>query len=203
MTVKVAIIDYRSGNIFSMRNALETIGVEHVIVSQPEELTNFDALVLPGVGAFGNAVNHLTDLGLFEAIQTFKKTGRPVVGVCLGMQLFFEGSSESLGTPGFGFFSGYAEPFTLNAVETRLNVGWRACYSAKPDMTDPAITPGKFYFIHGFRVPWTSDLEVSTWSARSDGRFVAAVRSENVIGFQYHPEKSGSHGLEQLKHAVM
>lgn len=203
MTVKVAIIDYRSGNIFSMRNALETVGVEHVIVNQPEELTNFDALVLPGVGAFGNAVHNLTDLGLFEAIQAFKKTGRPVVGVCLGMQLFFEGSSESLGTPGLGFFPGHAEPFTLNSLETRMNVGWRECHSASTDMTDLAITPGKFYFIHAFRVPWTLDFEVSTWSARSDGRFVAAIRSENVIGFQYHPEKSGPHGLEQLKHAVM
>ena len=209
MTVKVAIIDYRSGNIFSMRNALETVGAEHVVVSQPEGLKNFDALVLPGVGAFGNAVHNLTDLGLFEAIHAFKKTGRPVVGVCLGMQLLLDQSDEFGSTEGLGLISGKVieipESDRSGAILKRPHIGWNELCATfeNTDWSDTVLRDIKpessAYFVHSFMAVTDDPACVIANAMYGEEKIPAVIAYERITACQFHPEKSGEVGLKILK----
>ncbi|MDD2716142.1 MAG: imidazole glycerol phosphate synthase subunit HisH [Candidatus Wallbacteria bacterium] len=189
----IAIIDYGAGNLASVKKAFDYIGAPSEIIVSPEGLLNCDRLVLPGVGAFGAAVSRLKETGLFQSVESWLQSGRPFLGICLGMQLLLEGSDESPGACGFGFFRGFCRKFTQGKVP---QIGWN---TVKPSGRSNLFSDGEyFYFLHGF---FADPVDRSAIAAETDYGIVypSALLSGKVLGVQFHPEKSGDPGLNLLK----
>jgi len=189
----IGIVDYGCGNLKSLENALEALGLPSRRLSAPEELLAADRLILPGVGNFGHAGQRLDRLG--EALRERAARGGPILGICLGMQLLFQGSLEAPGVPGLGLLEGRCERFTGPGLKVP-HMGWSAV--AFGDRSLAA------YFVHSYYVPgWPGGRPAETLGLATYGRpFLAAFRSGNLAGFQFHPEKSGTQGLALLKEAL-
>lgn len=188
---RIAVVDYGLGNVANVRRALEFLGHRVMLTSRPDELRAADVLVLPGVGHFADAMQRLRADGLLPLLTELKGE-KPFIGICLGMQLLFEQSEEG-GTEGLGFIPG-----GVTRIRTALPVphlGWNTLASE-----DPAIDGQDMYFIHSYRAapgPYT------VAAAEYGGETVTAiVQKENLIGIQFHPEKSGDAGLLLLQRAV-
>jgi glutamine amidotransferase len=189
------------GNLRSVKNALDKIGADATIERDPQKFKNYDRMILPGVGAFGDAMEHLRVSGADEAIIEFAKSGRPLLGICLGMQLLFEKSYEFGEHRGLGLIKGEVVPFDKSAFPHHLKVphmGWNELFVQK---TSPLFSqlPKAFYlyFVHSFHAK-TSD-EVAIGKTLYGYEFVSAVQKENVFGLQPHPEKSHENGLKILR----
>ena len=207
---KVLIVDYGAGNISSVRNAFRHLGAEPLVSHDPVQISNADSIVLPGVGSFGAAMSFLTTTGADTAVAQFARTGKPLLGICLGMQMLFDRSTEFGETPGLGLIRGEVEELhkiTQPSEDWKVpNVGWRSLNFTldKPDHLLEGI-PGdaEFYFTHSFsatRVEAADVLATTRWS-KTD--LVAVVRRDNLWGTQFHPEKSGLHGLQLLKNFLL
>ncbi len=186
----VGIVEYGCGNLASLENALDTLGVRHQRVGTPEALAACDRLILPGVGHYGHAMTQLRARSLEAPLKAWN---RPLLGICLGMQLLFEGSTEAPGISGLGLLSGTFLAFTDPDLKVP-HMGWSALdFQGR---TTPV------YFVHSYRLPrWEghrADLGFGTYG----DPFVACFRSGRLCGFQFHPEKSGREGLELLKEAL-
>lgn len=195
----IAVIDYDAGNIMSVLNALRAVGADAKLVSCPSGLIGADGCILPGVGSFGDAVRRLEKSGFDIAVKEFVATGRPILGICLGMQLFFESSEESPGTKGLGFFEGSVT--RLNPAGQKVpHTGWSSLKNTGGRLLKEQ-DGGFFYFVHSYKV---CAVERSIVSASCDygGMFDAAVEKGNIFGCQFHPEKSGAEGLGTLKRFV-
>ena len=196
----VAIIDYGVGNLFSLKSSLDKIGVQSVITGDKKEISEADRIILPGVGAFGDAVNKLKDSGLFEFIKDEAKRNKPIMGICLGMQLLFDKSYEYGEYDGLGLISGEIKPIR-DIIPDSLkipHIGWN---SLKLNGVSPIfkyINDGDFvYFVHSF---YGAQCENSLIAYTDYGaKITAAVGKDNVFGCQFHPEKSGDVGLKILK----
>ena len=196
----VAIIDYGVGNLFSLKSSLDKIGVQSVITGDKKEISEADRIILPGVGAFGDAVNKLKDSGLFEFIKDEAKRKKPIMGICLGMQLLFDKSYEYGEYDGLGLISGEIKPIR-DIIPDSLkipHIGWN---SLKLNGVSPIfkyINDGDFvYFVHSF---YGAQCENSLIAYTDYGaKITAAVGKDNVFGCQFHPEKSGDVGLKILK----
>lgn len=191
----IGIIDYGLGNVKSMQNALNKIGVENELVSDASGLRKCDKIVFPGVGSFGAAVQKLKAKGLFEELK--KKVGeKPFLGVCLGMQLLFEESEESEGVNGFGFFKGKCVKFSSGKVP---QIGWNELKVLQNSKLFEGMNGGEFvYFVNSyFAVPM--DEKIVSCVSEYGEYFVASVEKRNVFGLQFHPEKSGEVGLKILR----
>ncbi len=196
----IAIIDYNMGNLRSVENAFAKIGTKTEIVKDPDLLKGFDKIILPGVGAYGDAMEHLKKYGMQEAVTDFAKSGKPLLGVCLGMQLLFEQSEEFGVHQGLGLIEGEVKAFDTSRFHTPLKVphmGWN-------DITvrhNPLFVglPERFYlyFVHSFHVLCEQKFIIGTTHYGYD--FPAAVQKENIYGFQPHPEKSHENGLKILQ----
>ena len=200
----VAIIDYNMGNLASVRNALEKIGTSSVIVSEPEKVEKYDRVVLPGVGAFGDAMAHLKSNGMAEAVKSFAESGKPMLGICLGMQLLFSKSLEFGTHEGLGLIPGEVVPFDPNLFETPHKIphmGWNELFVQKETPLFAGL-PREFYlyFVHSFHAVTTDEYVIGrTWYGYE---FVSAVQNGNIFGIQPHPEKSHDNGLKILKNFV-
>lgn len=204
MKRNIGLVDYGCGNIFSLKNAFAKIGHEVDIVDDPTQIKNYDTVVLPGIGEFGQAVRSLDKTGLFEALQEHNECERTLIGICLGMQLLFQGSSESPGTHGLCLEAGNVEPFIAGIDEVRLNVGWRSVHRSensefKGTDLQSMLCEADYYFVHEYKVSEPKNFQESTWAERADGKYLASFKNNNRIGFQFHPEKSGEAGLAQLR----
>lgn len=188
----IGIIDYHAGNLFSVQKALEFLGLENRIVAAPVDLDGVRGLILPGVGHFAAAAAALRQNGLWPELQEWLHRGRPLLGICLGMQLLYGGSDEAPAESGLGFFPGRV---TALQGPRRLHIGWnQVCFR---DPWPGGAAPRWYYFVHGFAA--TADAgEAAGWSAFG-APFVAAAVSGAVWGVQFHPEKSGPQGLELLR----
>ncbi len=187
----IAIIDYGAGNLRSIRRALETNGAETVITSDADVIRNADAVVLPGVGHAGHAIGEIDRRGLTPAIRETVEAGKPFLGICVGMQVLFEHQEEG-DAQGFGFLKG-----NVRAIEgaTKLpHIGWNKVASENPD---DGLDQGYYYFVHSYIVEPTNPEEVAA-TARYGEDFAVVVKSGNVWGTQFHPEKSGPAGIEFL-----
>ena len=196
----LAIIDYGVGNLFSLVSSLKSIGVDAVITRDPKVIENADRLILPGVGAFGDASEKLRLSGLTEIIKNAVEKGTPLMGICLGMQLLFEKSFEYGEHQGLGLLKGNVIGMegTIPKELKIPHIGWNSLKFTSTSPIFKYINEGDcVYFVHSF---YAVDCEDSLIATAEYGRdLTAAVQKGNVYGCQFHPEKSGSVGLKILK----
>ena len=194
----LAIADYGVGNLFSLRSSLKSLGVEAKLVSNPEELKDSDRIILPGVGAFGDAVKKLRETKMFDALKEEAGAGKPILGICLGMQLLLEKSLEFGVYEGLGLIKGEVRPISEVIPEGLKipHIGWNGL-KFKPHPVFKDIKQGDcVYFVHSFSAQnCPSVIATADYGAE----LAAAVAEGNVIGCQFHPEKSGAVGLAILK----
>lgn len=196
----IGIIDYGAGNIKSVINAFEFIGKRAELVSDASKLCSYDRVVLPGVGAFGEAMHRLTSLKMDLAIKDFIATKKPFLGICLGMQLLFDKSYEFKETNGLGIIKGSVVKFDISKFKTPLKVphmGWNTIkFKAKTPINKGLDEISYLYFVHSYHAICD---ECILGSSEYGYEFVSAVCKDNVFGFQPHPEKSHEIGLKILK----
>lgn len=197
----IAIIDYGAGNLFSLASSLKHIGEEAEVTGDPDKIRKADRMILPGVGAFGDAARELSERGLDKFIKEEALSGKPLMGICLGMQLLFEKSLEYGEHKGLGLIKGTVRPLEGYLPEGYKipQIGWNSltfCGEKHPVFRD--IEEGAFvYFVHSYYGDADTDQLAATCEY---GKTVtAAVASGSVIGCQFHPEKSGETGLSILK----
>lgn len=196
--IKIAIIDFKLSNLFSVAHACEYVGIDAEITSDPKELADADGLILPGVGAFADAMKNLDNFGLTQVIFQHIKNNKPFMGVCLGMQLLFERSLEFGEHKGLGVFKGSVERFNNRSEYKNLripHIGWDKIEVKKETPLLKGFKNGDFmYFVHSyFCNPLDRDIIATT--TNYDGfEFVSAVSKKNVFAVQFHPEKSGKNG---------
>jgi len=191
----IGLVDYGAGNMFSVRTALERVGWATKTVGGPADLAGVDRMILPGVGQFGEASDQLKATGLFDALVTWAASGRPLLGICLGMQLLFEGSEEDEGrSPGLGILGGRVVKLR---GPRRLHMGWNTVLPTGP-ADERAVCPGFYYYVHEFAPRPEDRKDIIAISRFGDSTFPAAVGRGLVLGVQFHPEKSGPAGLEFL-----
>jgi glutamine amidotransferase len=201
----VAVIDYNMGNLGSVMNAFSKIGADSYLVSSAEELSKFDRVVLPGVGAFPDAMNHLKNSGMNQAILEFAKSGKPILGTCLGMQLLFEKSQEFGNNDGLGLIKGEVVPFDKSKFdnpELKIpHMGWNELFVKKDTpLFDGLDDDFYLYFVHSFHVQ--TEQKYIIGSTFYGYEFASAVNQDNIFGFQPHPEKSHKIGLKILTNFI-
>ena len=201
----IAVIDYGAGNLQSVEKAFRFIGRDDVTVTgSPETLGNADAAVLPGVGAFGDAMESLDKSGLVGPVLNFIASGRPFLGICLGLQLLFEKSEESPGVRGLGVLKGEIRRIPASAGLKIPHVGWNSLSIAEADGSGLFRQIGAepyVYFVHSYYLK-AEDRSIVTATASYGVEIDAAVRKGNLFATQFHPEKSGGTGLAILKNFV-
>ena len=196
----VAIIDYGVGNLFSLKSSLDFLGGESVVTDDKEVLASADRIILPGVGAFGDAARKLRDSGLADFIKEQAKEGKPLLGICLGMQLLFDKSFEYGEHEGLGLISGEIRPISdVIPADLKIpHIGWNALDFVGNNPLFKYINDGDHvYFVHSF---YGANCEKSVIATSEYGApLTAAVAKGNVFGCQFHPEKSGKVGLNILR----
>ncbi len=196
MTARICILDYGMGNLRSVEKALEHVGATATITNDPEAVRSADGVILPGVGAFPKAMERVRGTGLEELVSERLDAGVPVLGICLGLQLLFESTTELGGAEGTGLLSGEVDE--LDAGELKVpHIGWSPVrWEKESRLTEGISTETPFYFVHSFAPrPLDTDL---LGSATYGARFACAAERDNIFGVQFHPEKSSAAGLRLL-----
>lgn len=199
MAQMVTLLDYGAGNVRSVRNAIRALGFTVKDVAAPADILSAEKLIFPGVGSFGSTVRRLHESGYFEPLIDYLHSGRPFLGICLGLQTLFEGSEESPGVPGLGIIKGH-----VSKIDERLvavpHIGWNGVRICKPSPLFSEYRQERLYFVHSYRA--VASEENSDWilcTTDYGGRFISGVQRGDVAAFQFHPEKSGAAGLAILK----
>ena len=196
----IAIIDYGVGNLFSLSRSLEAIGAEAVITRDPDTIKNAERIILPGVGAFGDAMDKLKENGMNELIRQQAFLGKPLMGICLGMQLLFEKSLEFGEHEGLSLIPGTVRPIA-DVISPSLKIpqiGWNALRKTNPCYILRDVKDGEcVYFVHSYYADTAPEYIIA--DTEYSARLTAAVARGNVCGCQFHPEKSGNTGLRILK----
>ncbi len=200
MTVRepIAIVDYGVGNLRSAQKAFEHLGQPAVVTSDPARIAAAPAVVLPGQGAFGTCMRNLADAGLVDVVRDAARSGRPFLGICVGMQLLFEESEESPGVRGLGVFGGRVVRFPRRPGLKVPHMGWNRLRIVKrvPALAD--VTDGDYvYFVHSYH-PEPTDRDVIATTTDYGVEFVSSVGRDNVYAGVFHPEKSQQVGLRLL-----
>ena len=204
----IAIIDYDIGNLRSVQKALEHVGAEARLITTPQELARADKVVLPGVAAFGDAIEELRSMGLVDPLRKAVAEGMPFLGFCLGLQLLFETSSENGRHTGLGILPGEVVRFDFSSADLaghRLSVphmGWNQLDIRRPCAMLDGIDDGAFvYFAHSYHVVPADESVIATTTAYGM-EFVSSVWKDNIFATQFHPEKSQAVGLRLLENFV-
>jgi glutamine amidotransferase len=206
----VCVLDYGMGNIKSVVRALEFCGASVNTCSASERLLAADSLVVPGVGSFSSGVHSIDKLGLSDTIRTFALSGKPVLGICLGMQLLFQGSEEEVGVRGLSLLQGYNFKIPVQNKNCLMqarkvpNNGWSKLNRQEEVKNDSVLLCGiaytsEFYFNHSFYAEANSEKINSIKSIYQGLTITALIEADNIFGTQFHPEKSGPEGLKVLK----
>lgn len=197
----IVIVDYGMGNLRSVGKAFLSQGIDASVTRDPGEIARADGLVLPGVGAFGDCMKNLAEYGLTDPIKEHVDSGKPFLGICLGLQVLFEGSDESPDVPGLGILEGSVVRFSPSEEE-RLKVphmGWNRVSIKKESPVLAGIPDGSwFYFVHSY-YPDPKDPGVIAVTSNYGVEFTAAVARDNLFACQFHPEKSSADGLRILR----
>jgi len=211
--MKVVVVDYGMGNLFSVCRALEACGAEPLLSNTPHEILKAKALLLPGVGAFADGMVGLSELGLIQPIREYAKTGRPLLGICLGMQMLLDSGEEFGIHEGLGLIPGTVRPIPSTGSDGQAHkiphIGWNALLkpkTRKPETSSWADSileeieeEQRAYFVHSFTAVPTQEEHRLADCDYNGQRISAAVQSGNIYGTQFHPEKSGPVGLKILK----
>jgi imidazole glycerol-phosphate synthase subunit HisH len=197
--VRLAVIDYGMGNRRSVQKALQHVGARAGITSYHEELRAADGLVLPGVGAFPQAIRNLRDLGLLELIPELVADGHPLLGICLGMQLLFDSSEELGHSAGLGLIAGRVTRIAAGGLRIP-HIGWNEVRFERPSSLTAGLPAGgcPFYHVHSFAVRPSDPADVVGTTEYGE-RFATFVSRGSVHAVQFHPEKSSAHGLAMLR----
>jgi len=209
----IGIVDYNMGNLASVINAFAKVGTDAVLESDPSKLEQYDKLILPGVGAFGDAMKHLKSNGMDEAVKQYAASGKPLLGICLGMQLLFESSEEFGSTEGLGLIPGKVIAFDESKFDHPQKIphmGWNELFLQKRTDDGKLIMeddrsflfqdlPDEFYlyFVHSFHAVCEDKYAIG--KTHYGYEFVSAVQNGNIYGIQPHPEKSHENGLKIIE----
>lgn len=197
----LAILDYGAGNIRSVEKALAHVGAESIVTRDPAVLQAADGAVLPGVGSFGDAMYELRARGLEMPIRDFVASGKPFLGICLGLQILFESSEESPGVAGLGLLSGKIVRLPADAGLKIPHMGWNSLDIQKPGGLFAGVSGAPYvYFVHTYYLQAEDDVVTAT--ADYGATIHAAVQRDNLLACQFHPEKSGAVGLRMLESFV-
>jgi len=193
----IAIIDYGMGNLFSVEKAFVKLGAEVVVTRSPEVILSADKVVLPGVGAFGDCMSNLSEYGLVHVIHEVIARGTPFLGICLGLQMLFDGSEEDPGVKGLGIFPGMVRKIVAPGLKVP-HMGWNSLEITSDSQLFSKLSAESYvYFVHSYHaVPEDGTLIAAV--ADYGGPVTAAVGRGNVQAVQFHPEKSGAVGLVML-----
>lgn len=201
----VLVVDYGMGNLKSVQRAFEKVGANVNISNSPDELMDADKVILPGVGSFGRGMKKLEELKLDSALKNFAQTGKPLMGICLGMQLLFETSVEFGNQKGLAVLGGDVKEIprqTPSGQWLRVpNVGWcnvQNFLASETDNPNKSEKESSFYFTHSFSAVPSETKIIDSVLDYNGYKIVASVKSRNIFGVQFHPEKSGQAGLEIL-----
>ncbi|NHM32371.1 imidazole glycerol phosphate synthase subunit HisH [Neobacillus terrae] len=197
----IGIVDYGMGNLFSVSKALERLGADYFLSGDKASLMDADALLLPGVGSFRDAMEKLNEEGLSEMIQEFAATGKPLLGICLGMQLLFEESEENGPAKGLALLPGRVRRFPGTKKDSAYKVphmGWNGLEFVKESSILKNVQEDYVYFVHSYYVD-AAESEVVIAKASYNEDVAAIVGRDNLYGMQFHPEKSSKLGMELLK----
>jgi len=200
----IAIIDYNMGNLASVQNAFAKLGKDTVVESDPAKFQEYDKLVLPGVGAFGDAMEHLRDMDMIDAIKEYADSGKPMLGICLGMQLLFESSEEFGDHRGLGLIAGHVKHFDTAKFEESLKVphmGWNRMFTKEHPLFNGLDDMHYLYFVHTYHVECANEEDI-IGETYYGYKFTSAVAHNNIMGIQPHPEKSHKNGLKILENFI-
>jgi glutamine amidotransferase len=202
MRKNIVIVDYGLGNLFSIEQACKHLGYSTTLSKDPDIILGASNLILPGVGSFEIAMKQLNTFNLIETLTTFVKTGKPIMGVCLGMQLLFDESNEFGNHNGLGFIKGKVIKFPniVNNIKIRIpHIGWNKIYKSELEWTGTPlvniINESLMYFVHSYFVQPESNENILTLTNYAGFEFCSSIKKDNIFGFQFHPEKSGKEGL--------
>lgn len=200
----ITIVDYKTGNLGSIQNILKRIGEESVVTSVPDVIAGSRKIILPGVGAFDTGMQNLSSLGLIEVLTEKALVEKiPILGICLGMQLLGEGSAEGT-LPGLGWIKGRNKRFCFtNTMEFKIpHMGWNFVRQHKQSrlFTD-MYADARFYFVHSYYFVASDDSDILT-STVYENEFTSSVEQGNIMGVQFHPEKSHKFGMKLLRNFV-
>jgi imidazole glycerol-phosphate synthase subunit HisH len=190
----VAVVDYDAGNTLSVTRALKKVGARVDLTPDPEKVAAADAVVLPGVGAFGDCMRKLRERGMDEACMETFRTGKPFLGVCVALQVFFEASEESPGVEGLGILPGKVVRFDVGDLKVP-HMGWNDLDLVRSHPVLDGLDGEAFYFVHSY-YPQPDDPGDLLGVSNYGGRFCAAAGRENLAAVQFHPEKSSLAGLK-------
>lgn len=200
----IAIVDYNMGNLASVQNAFLSLGEKTVIENNPQNFKNYDKLLLPGVGAFGDAMEHLRERDMVEAIKEFAKSGKYMFGICLGMQLLFENSEEFGFHEGLSLVKGSVTKFDKTKFTTPLKVphmGWNRVFTTEHPLFNGLDESHYLYFVHTYHVNCLDEKD-AIGKTTYGYEFTSAIAHENILGIQPHPEKSHKNGLKILENFI-
>jgi len=197
----IGIVDYNMGNLASVINAFAKVGADATLESDPSKLSQYDKLILPGVGAFGDAMEHLQSNGMDEAVKAFATSGKPLLGICLGMQLLFESSEEFGSTEGLGLIPGKVVAFNeakFDHPQKVPHMGWNELFVQSNTPLFTGLEKDFYlYFVHSFHAQ--CDDRYAIGKTHYGYEFVSAVQNKNIYGIQPHPEKSHENGLKIIE----
>ena len=199
----IAIMDYGVGNLFSVEKAFLYLGADASVTSEPDVLRRADKIVLPGVGAFGDCMKNLRASGMVPVLEERVRAGVPLLGICVGLQILFEGSDESPEAEGLGFLHGRVRKIQADGLKIP-HMGWNSLHIERRAPVDlfAGLSEEPFvYFVHSYRAA-PEDESVVTATADYGERLTAAVAKDNICATQFHPEKSGDVGLQILKNFI-
>lgn len=195
----IAVLDYGAGNLLNVEKALRFIGCDPAVTSNPEMLSSADAAVLPGVGAFGSAMDSLQQSGLVPPLLDFLGSGRPFLGICLGLQLLFEESEEAPGVKGLGVLKGKICRFPEKSGLKVPHIGWNSLNLKAQGGFFAGLEEHPYvYFVHSYYLK-AAECSIVAATAEYGVEFDAAVQEKNITAVQFHPEKSGRAGLQMLR----
>ncbi|MEC9382174.1 MAG: imidazole glycerol phosphate synthase subunit HisH [Thermodesulfobacteriota bacterium] len=194
----IAIIDYGFGNLQSVKKALSLLNYESVITSSPEVINSANSIIFPGVGAFGDCIANLHEKNLFETLKNCIKGGKPFLGICLGLQILFEGSDESPQAEGLSIFKGNIDRINFNQNKLKVpHMGWNQIEITKNSNIFQGVENLSWlYFVHSYKLNIGIDIADSV--SNYGDKFVSSISFENIYATQFHPEKSSTVGLQIL-----
>ena len=196
----IGILDYGLGNLYSVYNALIYLGADVMIVNDNKNISNLTSLIIPGVGSFKKAMENLSDKKMIKPIKDFAISGKPLLGICLGMQLLATSGYEPSKTSGLGLISGQVK--LLNTNMRLPHVGWNNIELIKKNkLFDGVKTNADFYFVHSYHFSPNNSNTIIT-KTDYNSQFVSGINKENIYGLQFHPEKSQKQGLNILRNFI-